>query len=101
MPALSVGGDENEFHFLIDCPKYDVLRNKFYSSVYSAFMGKWNLKDLDSDLTFFVLMSGIGDQDEKLIFRMLHSYLVKCFSLRGNVRVDVVGSSTRSRSVSF
>ena len=31
-PHCLLGEVENEFHFIIDCRKYDVLRNKFYSS---------------------------------------------------------------------
>ena len=69
---------ESEMHFLMHCPRYEALRDKFYSSVRFVSGGKWDFRARSSEEGFSVLMQGTGDEFEKIIFRLFHSYLVKC-----------------------
>ena len=73
---------ESEKHFLLDCPRYQDLRNKLFASILEISNGKWELVNRSSEDQFLLLMAGSGDQYESRIFKTFHKYLVKCFKLR-------------------
>ena len=76
------GEVEDERHFVLECPLYQLHRDDFYYSVKELSEGKWKLDSRPKRETFLLLMAGTGDQFEKMVFRQFHSFLIKCFKLR-------------------
>ena len=70
----------------MSCTRYDALRETFFSSIRLVSGGKWDFRVKSSEEGFSVLMQGTGDEFETIIFNLLHSYLVKCFRIRVEVK---------------
>ena len=73
---------EDEIHFLMHCPLYNQLREKCFKSILNISGGKWDLKSRPASESFVLLMQGTGDEHEKIIFRIFHCHLKRCFKLR-------------------
>ena len=73
---------EDEFHFVILCPLYKDLREKCFKSIFDVSGGKWDLKNRPAKEIFILLMSGTGDEYQKIIFRIFQCHLKRCFDLR-------------------
>ena len=76
---------EDEYHFLVSCPVYHDLRDKFYQSISQISGGKWDFKHRSPDDAFLALMQGTGDEHEATIFRTFHCHLERCFKLRNKL----------------
>ena len=77
---------EDEKHFLLTCPLYNDLREKFYQNVSNVSNRKWDLKCRSPDESFILLMQGTGDDYEQTIFRIFHCHLERCFKLRNKLK---------------
>ncbi len=64
------------------CTCYAEFRKNFYGSVLSVSGEKWDFSKRSSDEVFKLIMQGTGDEFEKIIFRIFHRHLVRCFELR-------------------
>ena len=73
---------ESEEHFVMRCTCYAEFRKNFYGSVLSVSGEKWDFSKRSSDEVFKLIMQGTGDEFEKIIFRIFHRHLVRCFELR-------------------
>jgi len=80
--SCNLNTTEDERHFLLHCPRYNTLRNNLFNSILNVSGDKWDFKNRASQEVFILLMEGTGDQYEKIIFRIFHRYLVKCFKIR-------------------
>ena len=78
---------EDEKHFVLQCPLYDQLRANLFKSICNISGGKWDLKNRPMEESFVLLMQGTGDEHEKIIFRIFHCHLQRCFKLRSRVAV--------------
>ena len=45
---------EDEKHFILTCPKYNVLRNELFNSIQNISNRKWNFNQLSSEDTFSI-----------------------------------------------
>jgi len=75
---------EDERHFLLDCKKYQTIRNQFFDMVDQVSFGKWKFSIRNPEETFVLLLQGTGDDYELDIFNLFHKYLENCFKLRTN-----------------
>ena len=73
---------EDERHFLMLCPLYKDLREKFFKTIVVISEGKWNFQSKPVAESFVLLMQGTGDEYECIIFQFFHTYLKRCFALR-------------------
>ena len=76
---------ESEEHFLLECPKYDRIRKEFFQIVCSKSGGKWDFASRGREEVFVLLLQGTGDEYEKMVFRLFHTYLERCFEVRVEV----------------
>lgn len=77
-----------ERHFLLSCPSYHDLREKFYQSIYNLSKGKWNFKTRPIEEVFLILMQ---DEHEQILFQLFHAHLERCFKLRNKLDGREVG----------
>lgn len=70
-----VNETENEVHFLINCPKYSIVRTKLFSYIEKLCK---NFKDLTNENKFIWLMTN-EDTD---IIQKLSSHIFTCFEIR-------------------
>ena len=68
---------EDEFHFLMQCPKYSHLRNNFFSIVQKRCK---NILLLDSKLQFNWLLANSDD----LVILRLADFIFDCFEIHCN-----------------
>ena len=76
---------ESEFHFLVECPKYNNLRINLYSKICALSNNKWDLSKVTQKDCFLLLINGTLDEYQHKIFLIFHNYLVSCFKLRNAV----------------
>ena len=70
-PVCNSGMSEDEFHFLLHCPKYSIPREKFYSQIQHNFVDSSQLSSqnfsLNSDLFRFVSLCIMNDLRNNLL----------------------------------
>ena len=75
---------ENEYHFVVLCPKYESLRQNLFQKISNISAGKWNLNNLGLHAQFLLLINGTGDSYEMQIFSAFQAFLFRAFKLRGD-----------------
>jgi hypothetical protein len=78
---------ETEIHFVMECTRYKVLREKFYYCVAKVSGGKWDFAKRSTLEAFVLIMQGTGDEFELIIFKLFHIFLIKSFQLRDTVKI--------------
>ena len=81
---------ESEYHFLIDCKKYENYRFELFNNIVRISNGKWDLFKMNKFDQFMILMNGTQDLYEKDIFNKFHSSLANCFKMRLDTENEVV-----------
>jgi hypothetical protein len=74
---------ENEYHFVVVCPKYEPLRKILFQKTFEISQHKWNLDGLGLHTQFLLLINGTGDTYEVQTFKLFQSFLSRAFKLRG------------------
>jgi hypothetical protein len=76
-PHCDLNKVETEIHFLLECPKYQNLRNDFYNECSENIKNYWQLY---KENKFIWIMSN----ETPLIVQRLATYISKCFQHRGS-----------------
>ena len=73
---------ESELHFLSECTLYQVERQSLFQNICNVSNNKWNLNSKSPNDQLILLLAGSGDEFEMEIFKLVQSFIVKCFNLR-------------------
>ena len=73
---------EDEVHFLVRCPHYNLLRNKLYADITTISNGKWHLSMWNDFQRFCFLMNGSMDSYDLKIYLLVQKYVAQAFKLR-------------------
>ena len=80
-PVCNSGISEDEFHFLLHCPKYSISREKFYNQVQHNFVDSNQLSSTE------LLIKLMNSQNFSL-----NSHFLKFVSLRNDLRNNLLSN---------
>ena len=78
---------EDEEHFIVKCPRYNLLRSQLFDKIHALSGGKWNLEALSGDDQFHLIMGGTSDKHEMACHAEVQGYLIRAFRLRDSTVV--------------